>query len=166
MTTQGYEKIQRELEKLKRVERPKNIADIAEARSHGDLSENAEYSAAKERQSFIEGRVRELEGKLVNAHVIDISGLSSDKVVFGATVHLINVETEEKKIYSIVGVDEADLKQNKISIHSPLAKALIGHKIGSTVKIQAPAKTVEYEITDITFRSLDRPIHRSDEAAK
>ena len=151
MTQKGYEKLQKELENLKRVERPKNIADIAEARAHGDLSENAEYSAAKEKQSFIEGRIRELETKLADSHVIDITKLSSDKVVFGATVVLINLETEEEKTYTLVGVDEANIKNNTISIHSPVAKALIGHKVGTSVKINAPGKTVEYEIVKIYF---------------
>ena len=155
MTRNGYEKLQKELENLKRVERPKNIADIAEARAHGDLSENAEYSAAKERQSFIEGRIRELETKLADSQVIDISRLVSDKVVFGATVELIDLETEEERIFTLVGVDEADIRNNTISIHSPVAKALIGHKVGESVIIKAPGKTVEYEIVRIVFNGAE-----------
>ena len=151
MTRKGYEKLQKELERLKRVERPKNIADIAEARAHGDLSENAEYSAAKEHQSFLEGKIREIETKLVDSQVIETSNLSTEKVVFGVTVVLIDVETEEERKYTLVGMDEADLKENKISIHSPVAKALIGHKVGDTVKINAPARTIEYEIAKIFF---------------
>ena len=153
MTQKGYEKLQKELERLKRVERPKNIADIAEARAHGDLSENAEYSAAKEKQSFLEGRIRELETKLVDAHVIDTRNLSNEKVVFGATVVLIDVQTEKEKKYTLVGMDEADMKENKISIHSPVAKALVGQKVGITVKIEAPARTIEYEIAKIFFEA-------------
>ena len=151
MTRKGYEKLQKELGRLKRVERPKNIADIAEARAHGDLSENAEYSAAKEHQSFLEGKIREIETKLVDSQVIETANLSTEKVVFGATVVLIDVETEEERKYTLVGMDEADLKENKISIHSPVAKALISHKVGTTVKIQAPARTIEYEIRKIFF---------------
>ncbi|MBI1821613.1 MAG: transcription elongation factor GreA [Nitrospirae bacterium] len=151
MTRKGYEKLQKELERLKRVERPKNIADIAEARAHGDLSENAEYSAAKEHQSFLEGKIREIETKLVDSQVIETANLSTEKVVFGATVVLIDVETEEERKYTLVGMDEADLKENKISIHSPVAKALIGQKVSVTVKIKAPARTIEYQISKIFF---------------
>ncbi|HXN06830.1 MAG TPA: transcription elongation factor GreA [Nitrospiria bacterium] len=151
MTRKGYDMVKDELDRLKKIERPKNIQDIAEARAHGDLSENAEYSAAKEKQSFLEGRIRELETKLVEAEIIDTSNLSADKVVFGATVVLLDLESEEEKKYTLVGQDEADMKVNKISIHSPVAKALVGNKVGNTVKIKAPARTIEYEILKIYF---------------
>ncbi len=151
MTKKCYEQIKKELERLKRVERAKVIADIAEARAHGDLSENAEYSAAKEKQSFVEGRIMEMENKLANAQVIETNTLSSDKVVFGATVYLFDLHTEEEKRYTIVGEDEADLKDGKISVHSPVGKALIGHRVSDVVKITAPAKTMEYEIQKIIF---------------
>ncbi|MGB3942414.1 MAG: transcription elongation factor GreA [Candidatus Manganitrophaceae bacterium] len=151
MTPKGYEQLREELERLKRVERPKVIADIAEARAHGDLSENAEYAAAKERQSFIEGRIREVETKLADAQVIDTHNLSNEKVVFGVTVYLIDLKKKEERKYTIVGQDEADLKNGKISIHSPVGKALIGRRVGEEVTIVTPAKTVEYEILKITF---------------
>jgi len=151
MTRRGYETLKDELERLKRVERPKNIQQIAEARAHGDLSENAEYAAAKERQSFIEGRIRELGGKIVDADVIDTSNLSTDKVVFGATVVLADTESGDNKQFTLVGQDEVELKQGKISVHSPVGKALIGHRVGDFVKIVAPAKTSEFEILEIRF---------------
>jgi transcription elongation factor GreA len=149
MTRRGYETLKDELERLKRVERPKNIQQIAEARAHGDLSENAEYAAAKERQSFIEGRIRELGSKIVDADVIDTSNLSTDKVVFGATVVLADTESGDKKQFTLVGQDEVELKHGKISVHSPVGKALIGHRVGDFVKIVAPAKTSEFEILEI-----------------
>lgn len=151
MTQRGYEQIREELERLKRVERPKVIADIAEARAHGDISENAEFAAAKEKQSFVEGRIRELEDKLANAQVIETANLSTEKVVFGVTVYLLDVDSEEERKYMLVGQDEADLKNGKISVHSPVGKALIGHRVGDSVKITTPAKTVEYEILKISF---------------
>jgi len=151
MTQQGYDNLKDELDRLKRVERPKNIQHIAEARAHGDLSENAEYAAAKERQSFIEGRIRELETKLADADVIDTSNFSTDKVVFGATVILADVDSGEKRQFTLVGQDEIDLKIARISVHSPVGKALIGHRVGDLVKIVAPAKTTEYEILEIRF---------------
>jgi len=151
MTRQGYENLKEELERLKRVERPKNIQHIAEARAHGDLSENAEYAAAKERQSFIEGRIRELGTKIADAEVIDTSNFSTDKVVFGATVCLADTESGEKRQFTLVGQDEIDLKSARISVHSPVGKALIGHHVGDLVQIVAPAKTAEYEILEIRF---------------
>jgi transcription elongation factor GreA len=151
MTQRGYEQIREELERLKRVERPKVIADIAEARAHGDISENAEFSAAKEKQSFVEGRIRELEDKLANAQVIDTTNLSTEKVVFGVTVYLLDVDSDEERKYMLVGQDEADLKNGKISVQSPVGKALIGHRVGDSVKVTTPAKTVEYEILKIAF---------------
>jgi transcription elongation factor GreA len=150
MTRKGYERIKEEVTRLKKVERPQNIADIAEARAHGDLSENAEYDAAKNRQGHIEGRIKELEGKMADAEVIDIRNLSTEKVVFGTTVHLINSETGEEKKYMIVGMEEADLKDGKISVQSPLGRSLIGHRVGDFVQVVTPAKTVEYEIAKIS----------------
>ena len=125
MTQEGYDLLKQELKHLTTVERPDVINAIAEARAHGDLSENAEYHAAKERQGYIEGRIQELNGKLASANVIDVSKLSGDKIVFGATVSFVDVDTEEEKRYKIVGEDEADLEQNKISVNSPIARALI-----------------------------------------
>jgi transcription elongation factor GreA len=151
MTKKGYEMLQVELGKLRKVERPKNIREIEEARGHGDLSENAEYHAAKERQGFIECRIQELQGKLASAQVIDTSRLSNEKVVFGATVVLLDQDTEEEKRYTLVGTDEADLKDGKISVLSPVGKALIGHAAGDIVTIRVPAGTVDYEVLDIFF---------------
>lgn len=151
MTKEGYQFLQDELKRLKTVERPAVIQAIAEARAHGDLSENAEYSAAKEKQSFVEGRINEIGDKLARAHVIETSGLSSDKVVFGATVTLADVDGGEEVRYRIVGVDEADLKARKISVTSPIARALIGHSVGDAVKVNAPSGIKEYEILDIYF---------------
>jgi len=151
MTRRGYENLKEELERLKRVERPKNIQHIAEARAHGDLSENAEYAAAKERQSFVEGRIRELETKIADAEVIDTSNFSTEKVVFGATVILIDTDSGDKRQVTLVGQDEIDLKDGKISVHSPVGRALIGHRVGDLVTIVAPAKTAEYEVIEIRF---------------
>jgi len=151
MTKKGYIKVQEELERLRKVERPKNIRDIEEARGHGDLSENAEYHAAKERQGFIEGRIQELQGKMAIAEVIDTSKLSNHKVVFGATVVLLDQDTEEEKRYTLVGTDEADLKHGKISNISPVGRALIGHAVGDIVTIRVPAGTVDYEVLEIFF---------------
>jgi len=151
MTKNGYAQIKEEIARLKKVDRPKNIADIAEARAHGDLKENAEYHAAKERQSFIEGRLKELENKLASAEVILTQHLSTEKVVFGTTVLLIHSETGEEKKYTLVGTEEADLKEGKISVQSPLGRSLIGHTVGELVKVVTPAKTVEYEIVKISI---------------
>ncbi len=151
MTPNGHALLTAELERLKKIERPQNIADIAEARAHGDLSENAEYHAAKERQGFIEGRTREIGSKLADAEVVDTSKLSTDKVVFGTTVKLLDVDTDEEKKYTIVGRDEADLKNGTISIHSPVARALIGREVGDFTEVIAPARTLEYEILKISF---------------
>ncbi len=151
MTKEGFNKLKEELERLKKIERPKNIQDIAEARAHGDLSENAEYSAAKERQSFIAGRMQELEYKIATAEVIDSSSFTSDKVVFGATVSLLDLFKGENKKYKIVGEDEVDLKNGRISLASPVGKALIGSKVGDIVTIKAPAGDREYEIQGISF---------------
>ena len=151
LTKESYESLQEELKRLIRVERPKVIQDIAEARSHGDLSENAEYDAAKNRQGFIEGRIQELNSKLARAYVVDLSNMKPDKVVFGSTVTLYDTASEEGITYKIVGEDEADIKLGKISCTSPVGKALIGHKLDDSVKVKVPAGTKEYEIIDIKY---------------
>lgn len=152
LTVNGAERLRKELHTLKAVERPSVIAAIAEARAHGDLSENAEYDAAKERQSFVEGRIVELESKLSNAQIIDPKLLDADgNVVFGATVELDDMESGQKVSYQIVGDDEADLKQNKISISSPLARALIGKYPGDVAEVQAPGGVREYEVLDVKY---------------
>ncbi|MFW9604169.1 MAG: transcription elongation factor GreA [Trichlorobacter sp.] len=151
LTKESHEALQEELKRLIREERPKVIQDIAEARSHGDLSENAEYDAAKDRQGFIEGRILELQGKLARAHVVDLTGLKPDKVVFGATVTVFDTVTEEEITYKIVGEDEADIKLGKISCTSPVGKALIGHKLDDSVRVVVPVGIKEYEIIDIKY---------------
>lgn len=151
MTRESFESLQEELKRLIREERPKVIQDIAEARSHGDLSENAEYDAAKNRQAFIEGRILEVQGKLSRAHVVDLTGLKPDKVVFGATVTLYDIATEEEVRYKIVGEDEADIKLGKMSCTSPVGKALIGHRLDDTVRANVPSGIKEYEIIDIKY---------------
>lgn len=151
MTREGYEKLKKELDRLIKVERPRNIRDIEEARGHGDLSENAEYHAAKERQGHLDAKKRELERKLAHAQIIDLSKLSNEKVVFGATVTLADADSGETKKYTLVGQEEADLKKGKISVQSPVGKALIGHKVGDVVTVRTPAKTVEYEIQEIAI---------------
>ena len=151
LTKESYEALQEELKRLIRVERPKVIQDIAEARSHGDLSENAEYDAAKNRQGFIEGRIQELNSKLARAYVVDLSNLKPDKVVFGSTVTLYDTAAEDEITYKIVGEDEADIKLGKISCTSPVGKALIGHKLDDSVKVSVPSGTKEYEIIDIKY---------------
>ena len=152
LTVHGAERMRIELHDLKTVQRPSIIAAIAEARAHGDLSENAEYHAAKERQSFIEGRIADLDGKLSNAEVIDPKALDADgRCVFGATVDLEDVEKELKVTYQIVGEDEADIKQGKISINSPIARSLIGKSAGDVAEVQAPGGVREYEILDVKY---------------
>ncbi len=151
MTAEGLSKLQEELRQLKTEERPAVIRAIAEARAHGDLSENAEYHAARERQSFIEGRIAELESIIPVAEVIDVSKLSGDQVRFGARVTVVDEETEEEKTYRIVGQYEADMKTNSISLTSPLAKALMGKKIGDSVEVPAPGGARAYEITNVRF---------------
>ena len=153
MTVEGAEMLRAELRQLKSEARPRVIKAIAEAREHGDLKENAEYHAAREEQGFIEGRIQEIEGKLSGAQVIDVTKIApSGKVIFGVTVHLINAETDAEQTYRIVGDDEADLKQNKISVSSPIARALIGKEEGDVVTVQAPGGTVEYEIDSVEHR--------------
>ncbi|MYM64515.1 transcription elongation factor GreA [Pseudomaricurvus sp. HS19] len=150
MTKQGADALRTELERLKKVDRPRIVQAIAEAREHGDLKENAEYHAAREQQGFCEGRIQEIEGKLSNAQVIDISQIpESGKVIFGTTVVIINVDTEEEKTYQIVGDDEADVKSNKISINSPIARGLIGKEEGDVAVIITPGGEVEYEIDSV-----------------
>ena len=151
LTKESHESLQDELKRLVREERPKVIQAIAEARGHGDLSENAEYDAAKNNQSFLEGRIQELQDKLARAYVVDLSNLKPDKVVFGSTVTIYDTATEEEVTFKIVGEDEADLKQGKISYTSPVGKALIGHRLDDTVKAKVPAGTREYEIIDIKY---------------
>ncbi|MDH4028722.1 MAG: transcription elongation factor GreA [Nitrospirota bacterium] len=151
MTPEGHKKLKADLDDLLKVQRPQNIQAISEARAHGDLSENAEYHAAKERQSFIEGRIQELQNKIALAQVIDPSSISQDRIAFGATVRLLDVDADEEKTFSLVGPDEADIKIGKISIHSPIGKSLIGKEAGDVVIVKAPAKTIEYEILEINF---------------
>ncbi|NHN87060.1 transcription elongation factor GreA [Acetobacter conturbans] len=151
MTASGLQRLEGELRHLKSSERPAVIRAIAEAREHGDLSENAEYHAARERQSFIEGRVLELEEIVSTAEVIDPSKLSGDQVKFGARVTLIDEETEKEVHYQIVGVYEADIKQGLLSVSSPLAKSLIGKSLGDTVSVPAPGGDRSYEITSVVY---------------
>jgi transcription elongation factor GreA len=152
MTETGYNRLQDELKRLKSVDRPAVIRAIAEARENGDLSENAEYHAARERQSFIEGRVLELEDKIARAEVIDVSKLSGKLVKFGATVTLADEETDEKVSYQIVGEDEADISQRRLSVTSPLARALIGKAIGDSVEVSTPRGARSYEVVKVAFR--------------
>lgn len=151
LTKQGFLALEEELKNLKGVERPNIIAAIAEARSHGDLSENAEYSAAKEKQSFIEGRIQDLEAVLGRAQVIDVSGTKSDVIRFGATVLVADEDTDDEKRYQIVGDYEADIEKNKISLSSPLAKALIGKEVGDTAEYVAPGGKKSFEILEIKY---------------
>lgn len=151
MTAQGHAALDAELKRLKTTERPTVIGAISEARSHGDLSENAEYHAAKERQSYIEGRISELEDKLARAQVIDVSRLSGTNVKFGATVTVLDEDTEHKAIYKIVGEDEADVKSGKISITSPIARAMIGKEEGDVVEVAAPGGGKSYEIVAVAW---------------
>jgi len=151
ITPSGYKMLEEELKRLITIERPRNVAAIAEARAHGDLSENAEYHAAKERQSFIQGRIHELETKIARANVIDPSTISQDKIAFGAKVRLADTETEKESIFYLVGPDESDVKAGRISINSPVARSLIGKTEGDIVTVKAPSKTIEYEILEISF---------------
>jgi transcription elongation factor GreA len=151
LTPNGYHKLQEELERLLKVDRPKNIKAIAEARAHGDLSENAEYHAAKERQSFIEGKIQDLKTKLALAEVIDPSRINQSKVAFGAKVKVLDIEADEEYVFTLVGADEADVSHGKISINSPVGRSLLGKEVGDTAIIKAPARTMEYEILEIKF---------------
>jgi len=153
MTLKGAEAIRGELEQLKSVERPTVIKAIAEAREHGDLKENAEYHAAREQQGFIEGRIQDIEGKLSNAQIIDPTTVAAgDRIVFGATVELLDVESDQEVTYQIVGLDEADIKLNKISVTSPIARALIGKEVDDVAEVQAPGGVREYEIIGVTYK--------------
>lgn len=152
MTVAGAASLRAELHDLKTVARPKVIIDIATARAHGDLKENAEYHAAREQQSFIEGRIRDFESKLSMAQIIDISGLeNTGKVIFGATVKLLNIEDDKTVVYQIVGEEEANIKVGKISISSPIARALIGRSEGDVVDVKAPSGTISYEIDSVEY---------------
>ena len=151
MTGEGYNRLQDELKRLKSIDRPAIIKAIAEARTHGDLSENAEYHAARERQSFIEGRVMELEDKISRAEVIDVSKLSGTLVKFGARVTLADEETDEEQTFQIVGEDEADIKQGRLSVTSPLARALIGKSKGDSVEVSTPRGAKSYEVVTVAF---------------
>jgi transcription elongation factor GreA len=150
MTVDGAEALRAELHRLKTIERPRITNAIAEARAHGDLKENAEYHAAREQQSFAEGRINEIESKLSNVHIIDVTQIApTGKVIFGVTVKILNLENEQQVTYKIVGDDEADIKSGKISVSSPVARALIGKEVGDVVTIQTPAGQVEYEIDEV-----------------
>jgi transcription elongation factor GreA len=152
MTAAGHLALEDELKRLQQIERPRIIQAIAEARSHGDLSENAEYHSAKEAQSLNEGRIAELEDKLSRAEVIDISKLSGGTIMFGATVTLVDEDTDEEKTYQIVGENEADVKSGRVSITSPTARALIGKKVGDSVEVNTPGGGKSYEILKVAFR--------------
>ncbi|MCF4164841.1 transcription elongation factor GreA [Zavarzinia compransoris] len=151
MTAGGYEALEAELKRLKTVDRPSVIQAISAAREHGDLSENAEYHAAKERQSFIETRVLELEDKISRAQVIDVSKLSGEVVKFGATITLVDADTDEEVVYQIVGVDEADVKAGRLSVSSPVARAMIGKTVGDEIEVTTPGGHKSYEILKVKF---------------
>lgn len=152
LTARGAEQLREELERLKRVERPRVIEAIAEARAHGDLKENAEYHAAREQQGFIEGRIQEIESKLSNAEIIDVTKLNpGGRVVFGATVDVLEIDKDEEHTFIIVGDDEADIKQGKISIGSPIARGLIGKAEGDTALVEAPGGKREFEILEVRY---------------
>ena len=153
MTVAGEQALREELEHLKKVERPRITKAIAEAREHGDLKENAEYHAAREQQSFSEGRIQEIESKLSQAQVIDITKMpEGDKVIFAATVTIVNLDTDEEMVYQIVGDDEADVKAGKISVNSPIARGLIGKELGDVASIQTPSGVTEFEIDLVEYK--------------
>lgn len=151
ITKAGFEKLKQELTHLKKVEVPENIRDIEEARAHGDISENAEYAAAKERQSFIQGKIQELKNNLANSAIIDLKDLTDERVVFGATVTIEDINTEDITKYQLVGPFESDINENKISVTSPIGRALIGKEVGDTVKVKTPGGMRELEIVDIAI---------------
>ncbi|MEG3754440.1 transcription elongation factor GreA [Psychromonas arctica] len=152
MTAKGAEILRAELEQLKTVKRPEIVHAIAEAREHGDLKENAEYHAAREQQGFCEGRIQDIEAKLSNAQIIDVTKIANNgKVIFGATVTIVNVDTEEEVTYQIVGDDESDIKSNLISINSPIARGLIGKKLDDEISITTPGGVVDYDITKVEY---------------
>lgn len=153
LTARGADQLREELERLKRVDRPRVIEAIAEARAHGDLKENAEYHAAREQQGFIEGRIKEIESKLSNAEIIDVTKLNpGGRVVFGATVDVLEIEKDQEHTFIIVGDDEADIKQGKISVGSPIARGLIGKTEGDSVLVEAPGGKREFEILDVRYQ--------------
>ncbi|MFP1683623.1 transcription elongation factor GreA [Alloalcanivorax sp. C16-1] len=153
MTVAGADALRKELDQLKKVDRPRISAAIAEAREHGDLKENAEYHAAREQQGFCEGRIQEIEGKLSNAQIIDITSLeNTGKVIFGVTVTILDVDTDEEKVYQIVGDDESDIKNGKLSVNSPIARGLIGREEGDVVQIETPGGVKEYEVDKVEHR--------------
>lgn len=154
MTVYGYDRLTKELKTLQQVERPAVIAAIEEARGHGDLKENAEYHAAKEKQGFIEGRIAELEGKLSRAEVIDPAKLKGDRIVLGATVQLVDVDTDKSVTYALVGPDEADLEKGRISTTSPVGRALLGKEPGDEVTVQAPGGKRVYEVEKVEFKAI------------
>ena len=151
MTLRGYKNLKKEIKQLTSIDRPAVVNAISNAREHGDLKENAEYHAAKEQQGFIEGRIQELNARLALANVIDIAKLSGEKIVFGATVTFVDVDTDEERIYQLVGDYESDIEQNKISISSPIARALIGKSVGDTLTIPIPKGKIEVEILEVEF---------------
>lgn len=152
MTREGAQILEQELKRLKTIERPRIVAAISEARAHGDLKENAEYHAAKELQSFTEGRIQELEHKLSFAQIIDVKQVASrDKVVFGVTVHLVNLDTDAEIVYKIVGEDESDIKSGKISYTSPIARAIMGKSLYDAVEVDTPSGRISYEISEIEY---------------
>jgi transcription elongation factor GreA len=155
MTPRGQKRLREELKRLREVERPKNVLDIETARAHGDISENAEYAAAKERQSFIEGRIREVDGMIALSEVIDPAKLSGSRVVFGATVRLTDTESGEETVYSIVGDHEGDIKEGRIAVSAPLARALIGREEGDTVNLRTAKGSREYQIQEVKFVAVD-----------
>ena len=150
MTVAGADALRRELERLKKEDRPRISAAIAEAREHGDLKENAEYHAAREQQGFCEGRIQDIESKLSNAQIIDIASIqNTGKVIFGVTITIVDVDTDEEKVYQIVGDDEADIKNGKLSVNSPIARGLIGREEGDVVQIETPGGVKEYEVDKV-----------------
>ena len=154
MTKKGFDALRTELDRLYKEDRPKVIQAISEAREHGDLRENAEYAAAKERQGFIEARIAEIKHKLREAQIIEAPEGSSETVIFGSTVRIVDLQSGDKKQYTLVGQEEADIKKSLISVQSPIGRALIGHKVGEVVEVQRPAGTVEYEILQISFEGF------------
>ena len=151
ITKKGYDELLKKLKQIEEIERPQNIRDIAEARDHGDIRENAEFAAAKEKQSFIESKINEYRNAINNAQIIEIKGLNSDSVIFGATVHLLNINNGEKRVYSLVGEYETDIDNGCISINSPIARALIKRRVGDIAQVNAPGGIFEYEIKAILF---------------
>jgi len=151
ITKRGYEKLKKELQHLKTVETPENIREIEEARAHGDISENAEYTAAKERQSFIQGKIQEIENNLANSTIVDLKNLTDDKIVFGTTVTIEDIKTNEVTRYQLVGPFESDINEKKISVTSPIGRALIGKEAGDTVKVKTPGGVREFEVVDIAI---------------